>query len=334
MYQFRRYDFDDSLAEGLELHRAGPLGAAFLISRSPIAVLEINEPLMLESLSATGPTLLLLALSRLIGRGRVTIVSYAIGNTDPFHQYVRPRLRSRLRKRAERVLAAYVWRRLDRIAFGTSAARDVYEAVLGPARAKTRATTIPALPAPAAEVPDVTPDPLGVVFVGALTERKGFSLLLDAWPAVTAANPGARLQVIGKGPLEREAAEAAERDASITVLIDPPRDDIHRAMAGSQVLVLPSQPSPTWREQVGLPIVEGLSHGCSIVTTAETGLADWLAEHGHSVIPSTATSAELAAAILEQLATSRPRSEVLSTLPARDGRLAGDDWLFAGRSRR
>ena len=65
--------------------------------------------------------------------------------------------------------------------------------------------------------------------------------------------------------------------------------------------MLPSQPTSAWREQVGLPIVEGLSYGCTIVTTTETGLAGWLSEHRHRVLPADANEAQLAAAIIDAL---------------------------------
>ncbi|HYU56512.1 MAG TPA: glycosyltransferase, partial [Actinomycetota bacterium] len=46
----------------------------------------------------------------------------------------------------------------------------------------------------------VGPGPL-VVFVGRIDRAKGPDVLLDAWPAVTAAVPEARLMVVGEGPL-------------------------------------------------------------------------------------------------------------------------------------
>ncbi len=45
-------------------------------------------------------------------------------------------------------------------------------------------------------------------------------------------------------------------------------------------MVLPSRRVEGWREQVGLSLVEGLAHGCRLLTTDETGLAEGLgAEH-------------------------------------------------------
>ena len=89
-----------------------------------------------------------------------------------------------------------------------------------------------------------------------------------------------------------------------------------------------AQPTTTWREQVGLPLVEALSYGCTVVTTNETGLAGWLADHGHQVVPGAAATAELAAAVVRALRAPLTVGAVLASLPAEDGRLAADRWLF------
>jgi glycosyltransferase involved in cell wall biosynthesis len=128
--------------------------------------------------------------------------------------------------------------------------------------------------------------------------------------------------------MEAEAQSAMTSNSSIEVHIDPSRDEIHRFLRQAQVLVLPSQSTPTWREQVGLPIVEGLAHGCSIVTTTETGLSDWLAEHGHAVASPQATAQDLADAICKAIASGPLGNDVTASLPGSDGRLAADVWLF------
>ena len=95
-----------------------------------------------------------------------------------------------------------------------------------------------------------------------------------------------------------------------------------------KVLALPSQPRPRWREQVGLPIVEGLANGCLVVTTTETGLSAWLSAHGHQVVPPDAGAVALASAVLAAIDDLRAPADILATLPAVDGRRAADLWLF------
>lgn len=327
VYQARRYDFDESLTAGLELVQASPLRAAVLLARSPLTVLEINEPLMVASLRTAALAVVAVRLRGLLTRRRVEIVTYAIVNLDPWRAPVAPGLRSRLRRWSDRLLAGFIWRRLDRICFGTEAARQLHAQLMRPTGAAE--TVVPALPV--AIGCDLDRDRLLVVYLGIFLPRKGIDQVLAAWPLVRRAVPGARLAVLGKGALEVEVHAAAAGDASIDVSVDPARSVIRDVLCRAQVLALPSQPTPIWREQVGLPIVEGLAAGCSVVTTTETGLAGWLAAHGHSVIAPGSPPEVLAQAIVDQLLAQRPAADVVADLPGVDGRLEADGWLF-GRS--
>ena len=325
LFRIKRYDFHEELARGLVVVQAHPLRAAWLLARSPVTTLEIGEPLMLSGVWASALAIGALRLRTLLGGHRSTIVSYALENADPFERPLRAR--PRLRRRINGVAARFVWQQTDRVVFGTDAARVTYRTAL-PERAKDLVSAvIPALPAPC---PCTTVDGFDahrVVFLGAFVPRKGLPNLLAAWPLVTAVLPQARLTLMGKGALESRARQAAAMDPTIDLIVDPPRSEIHRQLRRARVLALPSQPTPTWREQVGLPIVEGLAHGCAIVTTTETGLATWLEEHGHDVVRPGCTEQQLADAVVHALRAPRPPS---SDLPPVDGRLAADAWLFAG----
>ena len=327
IFTARRYDFDESLVEGLDLVEVSPLGAVTLLARSRLEVLEINEPLMVASLRMTALSVAVVRLRDRLTRRRTTVVSYAIDNLDPWSAPVRAGWRPRLRRWSDRRLARFVWKRLDRICYGTPAAQELYHRLM---RSRPAAEAlITALPVAAERDAEQRPDPMQVVFLGAFLERKGIDRVLAAWPLVRAAVPAARLQVLGKGALESPVLAAAAADESIDVLLDPARRRIQEELLRSQVLVLPSQPTPTWREQVGLPIVEGLAAGCSVVTTTETGLASWLEAHGHSVIEPGSEPGVLAQAIVDQLRSGRPPADVLADLPPVDGRLEADRWMFA-----
>jgi glycosyltransferase involved in cell wall biosynthesis len=327
VYGSRRYDFDDRLAEGLGVIQAGNIAAAALLARSGVTVLEVNEPLNIAALPRTVLVLAALRLRGMFTRRHPLVVTYAIENMDPFGLGEFTKRRTRIRRRIERRLARFVWRRIDRIAYGTAAARALYRAIFPVARRAE--TLISALPESCTCESWTAREPHRVVFLGALNERKGFPLLLDAWPLIRERDPRAQLTILGKGPLEERAAAAARTDPSIELVIDAPRDEIHRQLGRSQVLTLPSQPRPDWREQVGLPIIEGLAHGCSIVTTTETGIAGWLTEHGHGVIDPRCMPAEFAASILHQLEGGASAQLILASLPREDGRLAADRWMFA-----
>ncbi|WP_104081612.1 glycosyltransferase [Cryobacterium sp. Y11] len=329
LYRVKRYDFHESLVEGLTVVQAGPVRAAWLLARSKVTTLEINEPLMLSSVWGSALAIRGLQARSLLGGPRATIVSYAMENSNPL---VRPvGEEGRLRRFANSRLSRFVWRHTDRIAFGTDAARITYDVALRRPSAGITSTVIPALPAPCACPLDPGPGEPRVVFLGALVARKGFPDLLAAWPSVTALIPTARLTIIGKGALEDRARQAAEQDPSIELIIDPPRSEIHGYLRRASVLTLPSQPTATWREQIGLPIVEGLAHGCNIVTTSETGLANWLTEHGHDVVAPGAGVPALATAVVHALQKRvGSGAAAVADLPKVDGRLAADAWMFVG----
>ena len=330
VYGSTRYDFDAALAEGLELRQAGRFAAVRLLSGSRLVAIEVNEPLMLSSLPTTALLVFVNRLRHPRYSRRAAIVTYAIENLDPFTHPVGPRLRSRVKRRAYRMLARYVLPRVDRIAFGSPAAQQLYARAAGFARAATAQTMILALPAASSAAFAHAKNPLSVVFLGSLSERKGFPLLMAAWPLVRGQLSAATITVLGKGPLEAEAVAWAATDPSVHLLLDPPRDVIASRLRDSRMLVLPSQQSPTWREQIGLPIVEALAEGCLIATTEQTALAEWLREHGHAVVAVTADAATVATAIIRQLQSTTSPEQVLESLPQVDGRLAADSWLFDG----
>lgn len=331
IYRVRRYDFQESLLDGLEVVQAGPCRAAWILARSRVSELEINEPLMLSSLPGSALAVASLRLRSLLGGPRAMIVSYAMENADPFSRSATGSARQRLRRVVDGVLARFVWGQLDRVAYATDSARATYGSALPAPGHHTVTTLIAALPAPCSCEYEIEQGIPRVVFVGALVERKGVLCVLESWAVVRDRVPGARLCIIGKGILEGRVQSAADRDDSIELMIDPDRSEIHRHLRRSGVLVLPSQPTPTWREQIGLPIVEGLAHGCTIVTTTETGLAGWLADHGHGVLKPDSSASELAEALISALRGARSASAVTADLPATDGRLAADAWLFSPR---
>ncbi len=331
LYGGRRYDFDDELADPLDLHRCGPLGLVAILWTNRVAALEINEPLQLSGLPRAALAVAAVRLADRARRRHTRIGSYAIENLDPFA--LRPaRRRSRLRRSGEALLSRQISRRLDRIAYGTEGARRLYEQRLGDALTAAEAEPFPAVPAPCG-CPAGETEPELVLYVGALHRRKGVLQLLDAWPHVLTARPGAHLVIVGKGELEDEArSRAAElnlvKRGSVELILDPPRPEIHRLLRRAATLVLLSQPTARWREQVGLPIVEGLGHDCRVVASSQTGLADWLSDHGHPVLEPEAGPEELGRAVAATLEDRWEAGSVLAQLPETDGRRAADDWLM------
>lgn len=329
LFDVRRYDFDDDLAAQVGAVEAGSVRAARILGRSGVRALEVNEPSAVEGARRTALALAWLRLRGTVTRSRPVVVSYAIGNSNPFEDPEGGRWRTRLRRQLDFVLARYVWWECDRIAFGTPAAAEAYAAAFGTRRRPLVTTVVPALPVACPCAADPAERAARVVFLGAFSARKGLPVVAQAWPLVVDRVPGAELVLVGKGDLEPLARELAAT-GSVRLVVDPPRSRIHEELRAASVLTLPSRRQGRWREQVGLPLVEGLAHGCSIVTTEETGLAAWLDEHGHRVLPGTVGADGLADALVAALTERRPPQSVRADLPAVDGRLAADAWMFAG----
>ncbi len=328
LFEVRRYDFDEELAAAVGARRAGIWGAFQYALRHDIDVLEIAEPLVARAAPRSLAAIAGTRIRGLFRRRRATVVAYAIENKDPWDGNATLPPHARLRLRMQLALTPAVWRRIDRIAYGTSQSAELYRRRFPDGRREHRPeeAVIPALPV-AEKVSDAPRGPV-VTFLGELSERKGYDRVREAWPFVLGSHPGARLVLIGKGAGADDAVAFAEVTASVTTLIDPPRDRLFAELHASKVLVLPSQPRPRWREQVGLPIVEGLGRGCLIVTTSETGLAEWLRDHGHQVVSPPDDTAALAAALSRALDDPRTPSQVVADLPPVDGRAEAERWMI------
>ncbi|KAF2413432.1 hypothetical protein B1729_09945 [Microbacterium sp. B35-04] len=217
-------------------------------------------------------------------------------------------------------------RTLDRAVFGTPGAAYTY-AEMGVGAASTR--TILELPAPAPSVTDGSNR--DALFVGRMEDRKGVLAVLRAWEAIEDAGGVSdvqpRITLVGDGPLAPVVRSwVTERPERRTHVSRVEHAAISSLYLRHRVLIAPSKRDGRWREQVGLPIKEALAHGLTIVTSGETGFAEWLTDNGHSVVSAEALSTALEAAIASPL---NP-AFVVSTLPARDGREESDRWLRSG----
>lgn len=325
LYAERRYDFDAALAARVGARRAGVLGAFWFTLRHDVGVLEVAEPLLVRAAPRSLAAIWGARLRSGIRRTELAVVTYAIENKDPRDGIRVLPLRARLKLRAQHLLVRPVWASLDRVAFGTSQAQDLYARLLGGGRAVQR--LFPALPVAEDGADDVQVREPVVTFLGEFSERKGFPHLLRVWPSVKMACTEARLVLIGKGEGTTEAKELAARDPAVRVEIDPPRTLIFESLRATKVLALLSQPRPRWREQVGLPIVEALGNGCLVVTSSESGLAPWLDEHGHEVVEEPADVEAFSVALIASLRSRRAPADVIADLPTKDGRAEAERWI-------
>ena len=146
--------------------------------------------------------------------------------------------------------------------------------------------------------------PPAVIAVGRLVEKKGFDTLVRAWPAVVREVPGATLRIVGDGPcaasLRRLAREIFGKDCAIDFLGALPQDDTLRAIASSDMLVLPSRQLPNGdRDGIANVILEAMALGVPVITT-DAGAAGEVVEDGVSglLLPHPTAPDTLSAAIV------------------------------------
>lgn len=133
-----------------------------------------------------------------------------------------------------------------------------------------------------------------VVFVGRLTEEKGLRVLLHAWQKLPERR-GAKLVVVGDGPMRAELEVSAQRDVSISPrgLLDAAQ--VRDVMAEARVVVVPSLSAETF----GLVAVEAFAAGRPVIASNRGALPELVPpEVGWVTQP---TADELAAQIRQAL---------------------------------
>jgi glycosyltransferase involved in cell wall biosynthesis len=134
------------------------------------------------------------------------------------------------------------------------------------------------------------PAPLAVC-VGRLHRQKNQAALLDVWPRVRAAVPGARLALVGDG---EDGPELAAR-AVEGVLLAGARDDVPDWLAAATVVVQPSR----W-EGMSLSVLEALARARAVVATDVPGMAEAIGPAG--AVVALGDAGALAAAVTARLA--------------------------------
>ncbi|MBE3597524.1 MAG: glycosyltransferase family 4 protein [Limnochordaceae bacterium] len=190
------------------------------------------------------------------------------------HGYFGPGARTSYR------LAAWILRRLrvPVIAVSQEEARRLQQAGLPPGQLRVVHNGVPdplQQPAPAWPFGDGRPR---VLFVGRLAEQKGVRQLLEAFEQVSPVAPGARLVIVGAGPLEAELRERIGRSESLRTRVElaGPVPGAARLMAHADVVCMPSLD-----EALSLVGIEALACGRALVASRAGGTGE-LIEDGTS----------------------------------------------------
>lgn len=148
----------------------------------------------------------------------------------------------------------------------------------------------------------LAPDTPLVLGLGRLVAKKGFGVLIDAWPAVLRAHPDAVLVIAGYGDLR----EALERQATALGLGATVRfaGKLERARAAAYLAAADVFALPIVRDGVdGLPnvLLEAMGAGRAVVASAIAGVTDVVEDGVHGLIVPERDPERLAQAIIRLL---------------------------------
>jgi glycosyltransferase involved in cell wall biosynthesis len=137
-------------------------------------------------------------------------------------------------------------------------------------------------------------------FVGRLAAEKGLDRLIDAWPAVRAVHPEARLILIGEGP-ERSSLEARIGARGLTFGPGQPVEmpgsvpDATAALRDVDLFVLPSR-----EEGMSIALLEAMALGVPIVASSIPGNRRLISDFKHGRLTPTDDPESLARVINDQ----------------------------------
>lgn len=332
LYRRQSYDFDPSAVDPAQVQHSSTLRTGWKILTGRYDVLELIEPGQLPAWPQILVNVTAYRVNRAVRRGHPMSVLYAIDNLNVRDDFIaRVRLPRSIAGPVFDVIYRYLLGPVDRIVYGTTGAKENYARLAGRTATRIESTLINELDEPCNCGPLDEKDEHLLLFVGAFDERKGIRLLMQVWPHVAVARPDIRFVIVGKGALAGEVEQWARDRPDVDYQPDPPRAQVHAWYRRARVVVLLSQPTLSFREQVGLPITEGLSHGCLICATSQTGVADWLREHGHLVVEHDDAAAHIAEQLVKVFAASMRPADVLADLPTTTTRIQADRWLYRSR---
>ncbi len=139
----------------------------------------------------------------------------------------------------------------------------------------------------------IPPDGVWLAIIGRLVEVKNHELLLNAFAALAAALPEARLLVIGQGPLEQQLRDqTAALRLSDSVLFTGYIGDMARWYPALDMVVLSST-----TEGTPMAVLEAGNYGIPVVASAVGGIPDMVDDGTTGVLFPSGDQASLAAAL-------------------------------------
>jgi len=194
--------------------------------------------------------------------------------------------------------------------------------------------------APAVAAPSERAWPAGAgtkfLFVGRPAREKGLGVLMEAWRSSGLQAPAAALVLVGVGPGPPwvPAGGAAEHERQGIVCLDRVAAvELRDLYASSDVLVLPSIATRTFREPWGLVVNEAMNQGLAVIATDAVGAAaGGLVRDGRNGLVVAAGDSSALGGALRRLAADALLRETLGRAGAEDVRAFSHDAWAKGFS--
>jgi len=117
--------------------------------------------------------------------------------------------------------------------------------------------------------PDIIKKHTTVLFIGALIERKGIKLLLNAWSCLPyKIRQKSKLHIVGSGPLKDELLTFARTNklTEIEFIGQLNYEEVKHHLRNADLFVL-----PTLEDLYSLTVLEAMASGCPVITTPYNG---------------------------------------------------------------
>jgi len=153
--------------------------------------------------------------------------------------------------------------------------------------------------------PEKKSDEKIILSVGRMIERKGFTYAIQAMPRVLADEPGARLYLVGGGPLIPQLQEQS-KELGIEHAVHLPgkvsNEELQRLFSSCEMFILPSIiDSRGDTEGLGVVLIEALSYKKPVIASAVGGIPDIVIHENTGLLVPQKDPEALAAAILDIL---------------------------------